>query len=166
MPMTTPARIAQGVVPNLRSTQYPMSAKPAVAPASSNPAPEYLTQLGNRRLSVTVAYKPRFNMRCGMIHTMRAFLKRPSCACEQFFVSRTRIGVHLLLSSQRSRTFLVPLRNSPSVSGDKIYRKASHDANGLSGNFALMDRKITNGSVRNWGPHFPPDTLGYSRVAN
>lgn len=57
MPMTTPARIAHGVVPNLRSIQYPMSANPAVAPASSNPAPEYLTQLGNRRFSVTVPDK-------------------------------------------------------------------------------------------------------------
>jgi hypothetical protein len=32
-----------------------------------------------------------------MIHAMRAFLKRPGCACEQVFVFRPRIGVHLLL---------------------------------------------------------------------
>jgi len=57
MPMTTPTRIAQGVVPNLRSIQYPRSANPAVAPASSNPAPEYFIQLGNRRFSVTVPDK-------------------------------------------------------------------------------------------------------------
>src|SRR5436190_13181832 len=100
MPMTTPARSAHGAVPNLRSIQYPTSANPAVAPASSKPAPEYLTQPGNRRPSGTVP------MLCEMIHAIRAFLKRPGCACEHFFrFTGAYWGPSAGASSRRSRLF-------------------------------------------------------------
>jgi len=135
MPMTTPARSAHGAVPNLPSIQYPTSANPAVAPASSKPAPEYFTQPGNRRFSGTVP------VLCEMIHAIRAFLKRPGCACEHFFRSTDAYwgpsadapaGGLGLFFSFHSET-------SPSVSGNEIYRTDSRDANRLSSNCGRLE---------------------------
>ena len=118
MPMTTPARRAHGAVSYLPSIQYPMSANPAVAPASCRPAPEYLTQPGNRRFSVTVP------MLCEMIHG-----RVLGSLCWRF---QPAVSGFLSFHSE----------TSPSVSGHEIYRTDSLDANRLSGRIVDVKRKL------------------------